>query len=99
MKNGRLASFDILYDILKNGAYSNIAVDKGLAEVDIKDRGFTSRLVYGVVERKLTLDYFIDKHLTSKVKPKVKILLYIGAYQILFMDKIEELRLWNLELM
>lgn len=90
MKNGRLASFDILYDILKNGAYSNIAVDKGLAEVDIKDRGFTSRLVYGVVERKLTLDYFIDKHLTSKVKPKVKILLYIGAYQILFMDKVPD---------
>lgn len=39
MKNSRLASFDILYDILKNGAYSNIAVDKGLAEVDSKDKG------------------------------------------------------------
>lgn len=90
MKNSRLVSFDILYDILKNGAYSNIAVDKGLAEVDSKDRGFTSRLVYGVVERKLTLDYFIDKHLTSKVKPKVKIILYIGAYQILFMDKVPD---------
>lgn len=90
MKNGRLASFDILYDILKNGAYSNIAVDKGLAEVDSKDRGFTSRLVYGVVERKLTLDYFIDKHLSSKAKPKVTILLYIGAYQILFMDKVPD---------
>lgn len=90
MKNGRLASFDILYDILKNGAYSNIAVDKGLAEVDSKDRGFTSRIVYGVVERKFTLDYFIDKFLTSKAKPKVKILLYIGAYQILFMDKVPD---------
>ncbi|WP_448900802.1 16S rRNA (cytosine(967)-C(5))-methyltransferase RsmB [Eubacterium sp.] len=90
MKNSRLASFDILYDILKNGAYSNIAVDKGLTDVDGKDRGFTSRLVYGVVERKLTLDYFIDKHLTSKAKPKVKILLYIGAYQILFMDKVPD---------
>lgn len=90
MKNSRLASFDILYDILKNGAYSNIAVDKGLAEVDSKDRGFTSRLVYGVVERKLTLDYFIDKFLTSKAKPKVKILLYIGAYQVLFMDKVPD---------
>lgn len=90
MKNSRLASFDILYEILKNGAYSNIAVDKGLTDVDGKDRGFTSRLVYGVVERKLTLDYFIDKHLTSKAKPKVKILLYIGAYQILFMDKVPD---------
>lgn len=90
MKNSRLASFDILYDILKNGAYSNIAVDKGLTDVDGKDRGFTSRLVYGVVERKLTLDYFIDKHLNSKAKPKVKILLYIGAYQILFMDKVPD---------
>lgn len=90
MKNSRLTAFDIIYDILKNGAYSNIAVEKGLIEVEPKDKAFVSRLVYGVIERKITLDYFIDKFLTSKTKPKVKIILYIGAYQILFMDKVPD---------
>lgn len=90
MKNSRLSAFDIIYDILKNGAYSNIAVENGLAEVEPKDKAFVSRLVYGVIERKITLDYFIDKFLTSKTKPKVKIILYIGAYQILFMDKVPD---------
>lgn len=90
MKNSRLSAFDIIYDIFKNGAYSNIAVEKGLTDVESKDKAFVSRLVYGIVERKITLDYFIDKFLTSKAKPKVRIILYIGAYQILFMDKIPD---------
>lgn len=90
MKNSRLTAFDIIYDILKNGAYSNIAVEKGLTEVEAKDKAFVSRLVYGVTERKITLDYFIDKFLNSKTKPKVRILLYLGAYQILFMDKVPD---------
>lgn len=90
MKNSRLTAFDIIYDILKNRAYSNIAVEKGLTEVEAKDKAFVSRLVYGVTERKITLDYFIDKFLNSKTKPKVRILLYLGAYQILFMDKVPD---------
>lgn len=90
MKNSRLSAFDIIYDILKNGAYSNLAVEKGLSDVETKDKAFVSRLVYGVIERKITLDYFADKFLTSKVKPKVKIIIYIGAYQILFMDKVPD---------
>ena len=90
MKNSRLSAFDIIYDILKNGAYSNLAVEKGLSDVETKDKAFVSRLVYGVIERKITLDYFTDKFLTSKVKPKVKIIIYIGAYQILFMDKVPD---------
>lgn len=90
MKNSRLSAFDIIYDILNNGAYSNLAVEKGLSDVETKDKAFVSRLVYGVIERKITLDYFADKFLTSKVKPKVKIIIYIGAYQILFMDKVPD---------
>lgn len=90
MKNSRLTAFDIIYDILKNGAYSNIAVENGLTEVEAKDKAFVSRLVYGVTERKITLDYFIDEFLNSKTKPKVRILLYLGAYQILFMDKVPD---------
>lgn len=88
MKNGRLVAFEIIQSIIKDGAYSNIALEKGIVNAPIKDRAFVSRLVYGVIERKLTLDYIVDKFLTSRTKPKVKLVLYIGIYQIYFMDKV-----------
>lgn len=90
MKNARLSAFDMLYDIIYGGAYSNIVLEKGLKTVESKDKGFVSRLVYGVIERRLSLDYAINKFLNGKTKPKVKILLYIGAYQVLYMDKIPD---------
>ena len=90
MKNARLSAFDMLYDIIYGGAYSNIVLEKGLKTVESKDKGFVSRLVYGVIERRLSLDYAVNKFLNGKTKPKVKILLYIGAYQVLYMDKIPD---------
>lgn len=88
MKKSRLVAFEILYDILKDNAYSNIAIDKALSSIENTDKAFISSLVYGVVERKITLDYLLDKYLNSKTKPKVMIILYLGAYQLYFMDKV-----------
>lgn len=89
MKNARLIAFDVLYKIFYNDAYSNIALDNALLGVQ-KDKAFVSALVYGVTERKLTLDFFIGKYLKSKAKPKIMTVLRLGAYQILFMDKVPD---------
>lgn len=88
MTNSRLLAFEILYDVLRDNAYSNLAIDKALKNSDIKDKAFVSNLVYGVIERKLTLDYIIAPFVKGRIKPRVKILLYIGTYQIYFMDKV-----------
>ena len=88
MSNSRLTAFDILYGIFSNDAYSNIALDKNLDGVDSKDKPFVTALVYGVIERKLTLEYLIQPYLKGKTKPKVKLVLLIGVYQLYFMDKI-----------
>lgn len=87
MKNSRLVAFEILYDILKDNAYSNIAIDKALKSVET-DKAFVSSLVYGVVERKITLDYILSSYLNGKTKPKVKMILYLGVYQLYFMSKV-----------
>lgn len=88
MKDARLIAFEILHGIFKDGAYSNIATDKALSNVDAKDKAFVSSLVYGVTERRLTLDYFINQYLNTTPKLKIKLLLYLGTYQLYFMDKI-----------
>lgn len=87
MKSSRLIAFETLYKIFQDKSYSNIALDSVLKKKDC-DKQFVSALVYGVVERKITLDYFIKKYTTGRIKPKVNIILQMGAYQLLFMDKV-----------
>ncbi|MDE6469788.1 MAG: 16S rRNA (cytosine(967)-C(5))-methyltransferase RsmB [Eubacterium sp.] len=87
IKSSRLVAFETLYKIFYDSAYSNLALDNALKGVN-DDKAFISALVYGVVERRLTLDYFINKYLKSKPKPKILTILRMGAYQLLFMDKV-----------
>lgn len=87
MKSSRLIAFETLYKIFYDNAYSNIALDKAIKDIK-EDKPFISALVYGVVERKITLDYFINKYVTSKPKPKILTILRLGAYQLLYMDKV-----------
>lgn len=86
-KSPRLVALETLYSIFYDGSYSNIALDKALSDIK-ENKAFISALVYGVTERKITLDYFIDKYAQGRIKPKVRIVLWLGAYQLLFMDKV-----------
>ena len=55
------------------------------------DINFISELVYGVVTWKLSLEYIIQKYSKTKIKKMsdwVKNILYLGSYQILFLDKV-----------
>lgn len=94
MQNPREAALLALYEIEYNGAYSNMAVKDILPKLeDSRDKGLVTQLVYGVVRRKLTLDYIISRY--SKVKLKklskyVLLILRMGVYQLYFTDKIPE---------
>ena len=88
MKDQRLVAFEILHSIYKDGAYSNLAIDKALREYGGENKAFISSLVLGVVERRITLDYLISLYLSQKAKPKVMLILRMGAYQLYFMDKV-----------
>lgn len=89
--NDRFLAYKILNRIEHDNAYSNIALDTVLKNNDASSKSFVSALVYGVVERKITLDYIIEKFLTKPIKklnPQVLTILRLGVYQLKFMDKI-----------
>ncbi len=86
MNDSRNAAFTALYKIIYCGAYSNIAVNNEIDKLE-SGKAFAVRLIYGVLERRLTLKYLIDEF-CKKPKPKVNILLMLGAYQLKFMDKV-----------
>ncbi len=92
-KPARQIAFEILLKIEKDKAFSNLAVDSAVKAYnpDSTDCAFISRLVYGVTERRLTLDYIISHNLQqpiNKLKKDVLVILRLGVYQIIFSDKI-----------
>lgn len=92
-KPARQIAFEILLKIEKDKAYSNLAIDSAVKAFcpDSTDCAFISRLVYGVTERKITLDYIISGCLSqpiSKLKKEVLVILRLGTYQLVFSDKI-----------
>ena len=91
--NARNAAVAALLKIQEQGGYSNIVLDEMLehAAMADADRAFASRLLYGVTERRLTLDYLLNKTSSTPVKQMdapVREILRVGAYQLVYMDKI-----------
>ncbi len=87
----RFLAYKILSKIERDKAYSNIALDTVLSQNEVSFAPFVCALVYGVIERKITLDYYLSQLLTQPIKklnPQVLTILRMGAYQIKFMDKI-----------
>ena len=64
MANPRVVAFRVLLKIEQDGAYSNLALNHAIRENDLSgvDSAFASALVYGVLERKITLDYIIKQY-------------------------------------
>ena len=70
MTNPRKAAVQILIKIEKDNAYSNITLKSYLTETELsrEDKAFISALVYGVLDRKITLDYVLAKFIKTPLK-------------------------------
>lgn len=95
MKTARQVAFEALSKINLQGGYSNIVVDNMIntATLDNRDSAFATMLVYGVVERQITLDDIISKHSSIELKninSKVLQILRLGVYQILFVNSVPD---------
>lgn len=95
MSGARDAAARVLAAVRREGSYSNIALDNALerAELSPADAALATRLVYGVLERQMTLDWYLDacsNRPLSKAHPTVADALRLAAYQILFMERIPD---------
>lgn len=93
MVTARQVALKILYSVEFEGAYSNLAIKSGLKDTGLnaKDRGLVTNLVYGVISRKNALDKIISKYSSVKIKKLSKyvlLILRLGAYQLMYCDKI-----------
>jgi 16S rRNA (cytosine967-C5)-methyltransferase len=85
----RLAAFEILRRIETERAFSSVllpAFEDELAEID---RGLCHELVLGVLRRQIYLDRIIEQLAgQKKLDVEVRIILRLGIYQLLFLDRI-----------
>lgn len=91
--NARTVAFKALVKIEKDNSYSNIVIDSIIKNnnIDKKEASFATMLFYGVLERKITLDYIISQFSKTNIrKMQIEILtiLRLGIYQIMYADKI-----------
>lgn len=95
MTNERKLAVGILMKIENDGAYSNLTLTNFFENTDLNSEGraFVSALVYGVLDRKITLDYVLSKFIKTalaKTAPFTLNVLRTALYQIMYMDKIPE---------
>ena len=93
MDINRKAAFLTLVDVETKKSYSNLALNHQIVVTKPNHEGFVLELVYGVLEHKLTLDYYIDLLASNGVgslKTNELTILRMGIYQIGYMNSVPE---------
>lgn len=82
-----MVAYKALRSIYSDGKYiSDVVSDIP----DNVDKPLITRIVYGVVERDVTLDYYISKLVQKTPKSAIKLVLKIGLYCLRFMDSLPD---------
>ncbi|RDW20821.1 16S rRNA (cytosine(967)-C(5))-methyltransferase [Oceanobacillus arenosus] len=85
---------DILIRIEKDQSFSHLLIDHEIktGQLKPKDEGLLTEVVYGTLQREITLDYYLDSFMDSKKKVDswVRILLRMSIYQMVFLDKVPD---------
>ena len=94
--NTRSVILDILLEINEKDRFTHEVLSEALRKYQYlskEDRAFISHVVRGTVEYRITLDYIVEKISTNpvgKMKPVIRNIIRMSAYQIMFMDNVKE---------
>lgn len=86
----RKTALEALERYRRDGAWSRQVLNSLSAKnkLDGRDSALAARLFYGVLQNLTLCDFYISKFAKGKLEPKVRDILRLGVYQILFMDRI-----------
>ena len=75
------------------GAWADAALDVHLTGLSPADAGLCSRIIYGVIQNETLLDFYLSGFCSQRLdrlQPPLADILRIGAYQILFLDRVPD---------
>lgn len=82
--NGLTLAYDVLSKIYKEDAFSTIELNKRV--VGASNQAVVTRLVYGVLQKDVELDYYINALTKKKPSKTISVLLKLGLYCLKYMD-------------
>lgn len=95
--------YTTLIRVLKDGAYSNIAIDKAIKSegqlrdnstgLDKSQKAFITALFYGVLENYIALDYTLKRYVKKGLNTldiEVLTILRMGFYQLVYFDTVRD---------
>lgn len=93
--SARETALRVLVSCRTNGAWADAALKAQISRDGLSgpDAALCSRIVYGVMQNRMLLDFYIGAYCSQKpdhLQPPLLEILRIGAYQILFLDKVPD---------
>ena len=95
MADARLTALRGLNEVFGQGGYSNLVLESLMRKNELtgQERAFCTALFYGVVERRIALDWVLGRYSrqpVEKLSPAVRDILRMAVYQLLYMPSIPE---------
>ncbi len=93
MDANRKTAYLTLMDVEGKKAYSNLALNHQIIINRPNSQSFVRQLVYGVLEHKMTIDYYLDlllKDGVESLRASELTVLRMGIYQLGYMDSVPE---------
>jgi 16S rRNA (cytosine967-C5)-methyltransferase len=86
---GRIAAFDVLRKVEQGGYASDLLLER-TAEMESRDAGLASEIVFGVLRYRAQLDYLTGHYSgrRQKLDREVRIALWMGIYQLRYLERI-----------
>lgn len=83
----RQIAFNILRKVHQGGYASDLLLQR-TAQLDSRDAGLASEIVFGCLRYQAQLDYLIARRVPRAPEPEVQIALRMGIYQLRYLDRI-----------
>ena len=93
MGTGREAALTALTACRRLDAWSDGSLKAACRELDRREAALAARLTYGVLQNRALLDHYLDAFCTQpfeSLEPFIRDVLRLGAYQILYMDRVPD---------
>jgi 16S rRNA (cytosine967-C5)-methyltransferase len=83
----RQTAFDVLRKVQQGGYASDLLFERS-TQLDSRDAGLASQIVFGVLRYEAQLDFLIARRVARALDPEVRVALRMGIYQLRYLDRI-----------
>ena len=91
MGSGRDAALEALTACRRLDAWSDGSMKAACRGLDRREAALCARLAYGVLQNRALLDFYLGAYCGfAKLEPFIRDVLRLGAYQILYMDRVPD---------